>query len=122
MKLGEIVEKLGCVVEGDANIEITGVAGIEEAQAGELTFLVNRKYRGRRSTTRASACIPIARDEVRPRITAVRSANPYLDFARAIELFHPAPRYGPSVHPTAIIAESSKVGRGRAHRALLLRG
>ena len=108
MKLGEIVEKLGCVVEGDANIEITGVAGIEEAQAGELTFLVNRKYRAALETTRASAIL-IARDEVRPRITAVRSANPYLDFARAIELFHPAPRYGPSVHPTAIIAESSKV-------------
>ena len=34
MKLGEIAEKLGCELEGDANLEITGVAGIEEAQAG----------------------------------------------------------------------------------------
>ena|SRR5208282_2008824 len=114
MKLGEIAEMLGCSVEGDANIEITGVAGIEEAQAGELTFLVNRKYRPALETTRASAIL-IARDEARlggqvqPRIAALRSANPYLDFARAIEMFHPAPHYGPSVHPTAIIAESAKV-------------
>jgi len=45
MKLGEIAKQLGCEVDGDASLEITGVAGIEEAGPGELTFLVNRKYR-----------------------------------------------------------------------------
>lgn len=109
MKLGEIAEKLGCSVEGDANIEITGVAGIEEAKAGELTFLTNRKYRPALETTGASAVL-IAREDLRPPIAALRSANPYLDFARAIELFHPAPQYGPSVHPTAVIAGSAKIG------------
>jgi UDP-3-O-[3-hydroxymyristoyl] glucosamine N-acyltransferase len=111
MKLGEIAEKLACAVEGDANLEISGVAGIEEAQAGELTFLVNRKYRPALETTRASAIL-LAGDEPRPRIAALRSSNPYLDFARAIELFHPAPRYAPSVHPTAVIATSAKIGVG----------
>ncbi|MGA3295788.1 MAG: UDP-3-O-(3-hydroxymyristoyl)glucosamine N-acyltransferase [Candidatus Acidiferrales bacterium] len=111
MKLVEIAEKLRCSVEGDANIEITGVAGIEEAQAGDLTFLTNRKYRPALETTRASAVL-IAREDPRPRIAALRSANPYLDFARAIELFHPAPQYAPSVHPTAVIADSAKIGVG----------
>jgi UDP-3-O-[3-hydroxymyristoyl] glucosamine N-acyltransferase len=111
MKLAELADKLGCTVEGDANLEITGVAGIEEAQAGELTFLVNRKYRPALETTRASAIL-LARDEPRPRIAALRSANPYLDFARTIELFHPTPRYAPSVHPTAVIADSAKIGVG----------
>jgi UDP-3-O-[3-hydroxymyristoyl] glucosamine N-acyltransferase len=117
MKLGEIAQKLGCVVEGDANIEITGVAGIEEAKAGELTFLTNRKYRPALETTGASAVLiaredPRLGEQARPRIAALRSANPYLDFARAIELFHPAPKYGPSVHPTAVIAGSAKIGAG----------
>jgi len=111
MKLGEIAEKLACAVDGDASLEIAGVAGIEEAQDGDLTFLVNRKYRSALETTRASAIL-IARDEPRPRIAALRSANPYLDFARAIELFHPTPRYAPSIHPTAVIAESAKIGVG----------
>jgi UDP-3-O-[3-hydroxymyristoyl] glucosamine N-acyltransferase len=112
MKLAEIAEKLSCATEGDANLEITGVAGIEDAQPGELTFLVNRKYRPALETTRASAVL-IARDESKPlRIAALRSANPYLDFARAIELFHPAPHYAPSVHATAIIAGSAKIGVG----------
>ncbi len=111
MKLAELARKLDCAVEGDETLEITGVAGIDEAQPGQLTFLVNRKYRPSLSTTRASAIV-CATDEPRPPIAALRSANPYLDFARAIELFHPAPHYAPSVHPTAVIASSAKIGVG----------
>jgi UDP-3-O-[3-hydroxymyristoyl] glucosamine N-acyltransferase len=113
MKLGEIANRLGCEVEGDAEIEITGVAGIEEAQPGELTFLVNRKYRLALEATKASA-IFVARDEqhLPPRIVAVRSSNPYLDFARAIELFHPAPIYAAGIHPTAVVAKTAKIAEG----------
>src|SRR5271156_5356605 len=111
MKLGEIAEKLACAVEGDASLEITGVAGIEEAQAGELTFLVNKKYRPALETTKASAII-LARDAGPSRITALRSENPYLDFARAIELFHAAPAYEPGVHQTGVIAPWAKIGPG----------
>ncbi len=45
-------------------------------------------------------------------MAALRSANPYLAFARAIEIFHPSPAYAPGVHPTAVIAKSAKVGAG----------
>ena len=111
MKLGEIAQRLGCTLEGDAGLEITGVAGIEDAKAGELTFLVNRKYRPALETTRASAIL-IARDAGPLRIAALRSTNPYLDFARAIELFHAAPEYAPAVHPTAVVAKSARIGGG----------
>ena len=111
MKLRALAEKLDCTIEGDENLEITGVAGIEEAEPGELTFLVNRKYRPALETTRASAIL-IARDEARPHIAALRSANPYLDFARAIEMFHPTTQYAPSVHRTAVIGTSTKIGPG----------
>src|ERR1700689_3273855 len=111
MKLGEIAKQLGCEVEGDAGLEITGVAGIEEARSGELTFLVNRKYRPALATTQASA-IFVAKDAGPVRIAALRSANPYHDFARAIELFHPAPRFPMGIHPTAVIAQSAKIAPG----------
>jgi UDP-3-O-[3-hydroxymyristoyl] glucosamine N-acyltransferase len=45
-------------------------------------------------------------------MAALRSANPYLDFARAIEFFHPEPKYAPGIHPTAVIAKSAKIGAG----------
>ncbi|HVB57690.1 MAG TPA: UDP-3-O-(3-hydroxymyristoyl)glucosamine N-acyltransferase [Candidatus Acidoferrales bacterium] len=111
MKLGEIAAKLGCELEGDANLEMTGVAGIEDAQAGDLTFLANRKYRSALETTAASAIL-VARDAGPMRIAALRSPNPYLAFARAIELFHPAPRYSPGIHSTAVVAHSAKIGAG----------
>ena len=73
MRLGEIAKQLGCEVDGDASLEISGVAGIEEAGPGELTFLVNRKYRPALETTRASA-IFVAKDSGPVRIAALRSA------------------------------------------------
>ena len=111
MKLRDIAEKLGCSLEGDPNIEITGVAGIEDAAPGDLTFLANRKYRPAVETTHASAIL-VAPDAGPVRMAALRSANPYLDFARAIELFHPALEFPAGIHPTAIIAKSAKIGEG----------
>lgn len=108
MKLGDIAEKLGCRLEGDPQIEIEGMAGIEEAQAGQLTFLDNRKYYPLLKTTQASAIL-IAPDGPPVTVAALRTGNPYLDFARALELFHVPPRYAPAVHPTAVIAPSAKI-------------
>jgi len=113
MKLGEIAQKLGCRLEGDGTVEITGVAGIEEAQPGQLTFLDNRKYYPLVKTTQASAIL-IAPDGPAVTIAALRTANPYLDFARTLELFHKPPRYAPNVHSTAVISSTAKVG-DRAH-------
>lgn len=114
MNLQQIAAKLACTLEGDATLEISGVAGIDDARPGDLTFLSNRKYLRALAGTRASAIL-IAPGEACPKNLAVlRSTNPYLDFARAIELFHPAPQFSPGVHPTATIAPTAKIGL-RAH-------
>jgi UDP-3-O-[3-hydroxymyristoyl] glucosamine N-acyltransferase len=111
MKLAEIAKHLNCKLEGDATLEITGVAGIEEAQPGQLTFLVNPRYRPALATTRASAIIVGREAGPMPASVAVlRSENPYLDFARAIELFSEAPRYLPGIHPSAVVAASARIG------------
>ncbi|TAM82507.1 MAG: UDP-3-O-(3-hydroxymyristoyl)glucosamine N-acyltransferase [Acidobacteria bacterium] len=110
MRLGEIAEKLGCKLEGPEELEITAVAGLEEAGPSDLTFLSNPKYRRKLRTTRAAAII-LSPEEPDPGRPALRSANPYLDFARALEYFYPPVRPEPAIHPTAIIAPSSKIGR-----------
>ena len=111
MKLGEIARSLGCELHGDSSVEITGVAGIEDAKAGELTFLANPKYRPLLASTQASAVI-VAKDLDAAPAAMLVSANPQLDFARAVELFHRTPTYAPGIHPTAVIAKSAKVGVG----------
>jgi UDP-3-O-[3-hydroxymyristoyl] glucosamine N-acyltransferase len=117
MKLSEVAQSLGCRLEGGPDVEIRGVAGIEHAQTGQITFLANRRYFSLLKTTKASAVlledgIVLDRAAGLPPIAALRSANPYLAFARAIELFYPAPRYEPGIHPTAVIARTARIGDG----------
>ncbi len=112
MKLGQIAAALGARIEGGSpGIGITGVAGIEDAQSGEITFVANPKYSARAKTTKASAIIV---DESFPavEVPTLRVKNPYLAFARTIELFYQPPQYAPGIHRTAAIHPSSKLGEG----------
>lgn len=117
MNLSEIAQKLGCRLEGPAEAAIHGVAGIAHAEPGEVTFLANRRYFPLLRTTRATAVliqdgIAIERDTGLPTLAALRTPNPYLAFARAIELFYQPPRYEPGIHATAFVAKSAKIGSG----------
>ena len=117
MKLCELAARLGCKLEGDENHEIHRVAGIENAKAGEVTFLSNPKYSRELTKTLASAVfvdekVAIERGPGLPPLAALRSKNAYLDFARAIELFSAPVAYPPEIHPTAVIARSAKIGEG----------
>lgn len=110
MKLEQIASALNARLEnGSPDTEITGVAGIEEARPGQITFLANPKYAAAARTTLASAVI-LAEDFPALSTAMLRSMNPYLTFARAIELFYQPPRYAPGVHPTAVVHPSAKIG------------
>jgi UDP-3-O-[3-hydroxymyristoyl] glucosamine N-acyltransferase len=110
MKLGEIAARLECQLEGPEELEITGVAGMDEATPGELTFLANPKYLRKIKTTRAAAIIASPEEDLEGR-PALRSPNPYLAFAKALELFHAPYRPPTGIHPTAVIAPDVKLGR-----------
>jgi UDP-3-O-[3-hydroxymyristoyl] glucosamine N-acyltransferase len=117
MRLADIAQKLGCRLQGPPEIEIHGVAGIEHAESGQITFLANRRYFPLLKTTRASAVlieegIALDREPSMPALAALRSLNPYLAFAHALEFFYQPPRYAPGIHPTAIMAKSAKIGDG----------
>src|SRR5579862_2984437 len=111
MKLSEIAARLGCGLSGGGEVEIAGVAGMEHAGPGQLTFLANPKYAHKVKHTRASAILvsePLADS---PAVCLI-STNPYLDFARALELFYQPPRPAPGIHPLAYIAETAVIGEG----------
>ncbi len=110
MKLAEVAEALGTAWQGKGDVEITGVAGIEEAGPGQLTFVANPKYAGHARTTKASAIL-VTEDFPEIETSTLRSSNPYLAFARAIELFFQPERYEPGIHPTAVIDPTAKIGK-----------
>jgi len=114
MKLAEIASALDARLEnGSPETKISGVAGIEEAGTGQITFVANPKYSALARTTKASAVI-VAEDFPALPTAMLRSKNPYLAFARCLELFYQPPRYAPGVHPTAVVHPSAKIG-ARAH-------
>jgi UDP-3-O-[3-hydroxymyristoyl] glucosamine N-acyltransferase len=114
MKLAQLAATLGVTLEnGSPETEITGVAGIKEASVGELAFVANPKYAAAAKTTRAAAVLVAETAPALP-VAMLRSKNPYLDFSRALELFHQPPRYEPGVHSTAVIHPSAVIGP-RAH-------
>jgi UDP-3-O-[3-hydroxymyristoyl] glucosamine N-acyltransferase len=111
MKLSNLAERLGGRVDKPVDVEITGVAGIEDALAGQITFVANPKYASAARSTRASAVI-VSEDFPTIERPALRHSNPYLAFARAIELFYDAPKYTPGIHPTAVIHPAATIGQG----------
>lgn len=112
MRLSEIATALGARIEnGSPETEITGVAGIEAARPGHITFIANPKYAAAAKTTKASAVI-VAEDFPAISAAMLRSKNPYLDFARALAMFYQPPQYNPGIHATAVVDPSAVIGDG----------
>ena len=108
MKLSQIASAIEARLQGE-DVHITGVAGIEQAGRGQLTFVANPRYAAAAKTTQASAVI-VAEGFPSLALPTLRSANPYLAFARALELFYRPPRYTPGIHSTAMIHDSARIG------------
>jgi UDP-3-O-[3-hydroxymyristoyl] glucosamine N-acyltransferase len=111
MKLSQLSDALGTKMEnGSPDTEIQGVAGIEQAGPGQLTFVSNPKYAAAARTTKASAVI-VAEDFPAIATAMLRSNNPYLAWAKALALFHQPPHYAHGIHPTAVVHPTAKIGK-----------
>jgi UDP-3-O-[3-hydroxymyristoyl] glucosamine N-acyltransferase len=111
--LAERARQIGASFEGDERIEISGVAGIREAERGDVSFIANPRYAAEASSTKASAVI-VAEDWTAdcPAVL-LRAKNPDAAFAQASVLFYtPAPEPVVGVHPTAVVANDVALGKG----------
>ena len=111
MKLADIASAIKVRLEnGSPEEEIVSLAGIETAGPGQLSFVSNPKYNAAAKTTKASAVI-VAEDFPAIPTAMLRSKNPYLAWAMALEIFYPPPRYAPGIHPSAVVHPTAKVGK-----------
>ncbi|HWP56336.1 MAG TPA: UDP-3-O-(3-hydroxymyristoyl)glucosamine N-acyltransferase [Candidatus Acidoferrales bacterium] len=114
--VAELAELVGGEVLGDGSVEIKGVAAIEQAGPGDITFVAHPKYRPFLSSCRASAIVIKAGLEA-PRSggagpTYIRVSQPYLAFARILQQFAAAKPHGGQVSPHAVIEPSARLGEG----------
>lgn len=109
MRLSELAALLGGEVLGDGGVEITRCAPIESAGAGDVTFVANPRYLKFLADCRAAAVI-LAPDAPATSLPTLRTPDPYMAFARAVEHFHVPLEWPIGVHPTAQIAASAAIG------------
>ena len=121
MKLGDLARRIGCILEGDAAIEISGPAPIDEAGPGEVTFVANPRYQSRLKSLRASAVILAAGMDA-PGVAILRTEQPYAAFVRLLELFHEPLRPATGIHAAAQVSRSARIGSGASISAYVVIG
>jgi UDP-3-O-[3-hydroxymyristoyl] glucosamine N-acyltransferase len=107
--LTELASLVGGEVSGDGSLRITGVAPLEEAGPGQVSFLANKKYRAAFLASRAGAVLVGTGEPVPAGRTVVRSSNPYLAFARLSTHFNPPAAVVPGISPRAAVDPAATV-------------
>lgn len=111
--LARIAEHVGGSLEGSSDVSITGLAGIEEAGPGDLTFVANPKYRSALESTQAAGVLVSPDLECPPGLSLVRVEDPYAAMMRVLMLFDPGPPpVEEGVHSTAVVAPDAELGEG----------
>jgi UDP-3-O-[3-hydroxymyristoyl] glucosamine N-acyltransferase len=108
LKLKDLAARLDCRLEGDGDIEIQRVTGIEDAGPSDVTFYANNKYAAELRATRAGAVI-LAESAEAAACAMLRTKHPYLAFARAVEVFAPAWTPARGVHPLAHVEDGATI-------------
>ena len=109
-RLSDLADRIGARLVGDGERVVAGIAPIEEAGPGQVTFLANPKYA--RFAKDSKATVIIAKEVVPGAQTAfLLSDNPYFAFACAMEAFHPPVRPAPGISDKAVVDPSARLGR-----------
>ncbi len=112
--LAELAQHVGGRIIGDGRILIQKVAPIDEAGPGDITFLANPRYHQFLIQSKASAII-IAPGVVNVAATVtdksyLEAANPYVAFAKILQLFSVPSRFSGEIDPLACVSPSAQLG------------
>ncbi|MFC5497526.1 UDP-3-O-(3-hydroxymyristoyl)glucosamine N-acyltransferase [Caenimonas terrae] len=107
LRLAAIVAALGGELHGDPALLVEGLAPLEQAGPGQLSFLSNPRYQPQLAASRAGCVIvaPSMLAAAQARGACIVAPDPYLYFARLTQLWkkQSAPPAGPAIHPSAVI-------------------
>lgn len=114
--LSELIAALGGDLLGDADLRISRIAPLDEADAQSISFLANPVYAPQLATT-AAACVivsPAHAAAASVRGAAIVTSEPYVYFARLTQWWRvrsePAAELG--VHPSAVVSPQATLGQG----------
>ncbi len=109
VRLGDLARYIGATLHGDEGCLVAKIATLDTAQAGDVSFLFDRRYRNFLKFTAASAVILHPAELSACPVAALVTADPYLAYARASSLFSPPPAFDAGIHTSACIAPTASV-------------
>lgn len=109
ISLGELATSQGCELIGDPDATVIGLAPLQNASPGSLSFLANSSYLRLLPATKAAAVVLRPEDADACPVAAFISDNPYATFARMAALVCPEPLLAPGVQATAVVADSATI-------------
>lgn len=112
LTVAQLAEHIEAVLRGAGDVRLTGIATLQNAGPGELSFLANPKYRRYLTNTRAAAVILSEADAADCPVPVLVSENPYASYARAAQLMYPRGVVKSGVHPSAAINGSARIEKG----------
>jgi UDP-3-O-[3-hydroxymyristoyl] glucosamine N-acyltransferase len=114
-RLGDLVERFGGQLVGDPNLEVSGIAPLDSADASHISFLSNSKFRALAAQSGAAALILAPMDDTTVAATyegaRIVTTNPYAYFARVAQYFASLDEIAPvaGVHPSATVDASARI-------------
>lgn len=109
--LGELSKQLKAELVGDKSIKIIGVAPIEKAISGQITFIANPKYKAYMESTKASAIIIDHKIDLEPPLPYLKVTDAYYGFLQTFLLFNPQKKLLKlGIDQSAQVDSSSKIG------------
>lgn len=110
MRVEELAKIISGSVTGNGETQIERIADLDSAGDGEIAYVENEKLFAAAVESKAS-CL-IVKDGLAdkfPSRTLIEVSNPKLGFALVGAALHPPVRREPTIHPTAVVAESADI-------------
>ncbi|MCP1438029.1 UDP-3-O-[3-hydroxymyristoyl] glucosamine N-acyltransferase [Erwinia persicina] len=111
IRLADLAQQLDADLHGDGDIVISGIASMQSAQSGQITFLANSRYREQLAACKASAVVLQAADVEFCQSAALVVKDPYLTYARMAQILDTTPQPATNIAPGAVIDATAKLGK-----------
>lgn len=110
MKIRELAQLIEGLVEGNDDIDIKGLSGIEKAKSGDLTFAIDENRLAGAEKSNAS-CILTNKTIRKSSKALIRVTNPKLSFLIIYNTFNTPKDRESFIHPMATVSDSARIGK-----------
>ena len=110
MRLTTLAQKINAQWTGDEDREAIGMATLSTANQQQLSFFSKLALQPLLKKTHALAIIINPKHQHLSPVPCLLMDDPYLGYARCMNLFHPAKHSQGTIHPTAHISPQARLG------------